>query len=341
MGGGVLHSIFGPEWDVLLLAAVGLDCCSTMPWQGAPTQLLSLLSSPLLSSREVGPAPCLSPPHPVHHPLCTPQAFKAQLDEFLEPLFRGLVCGHRACEVAAGACIGKLRDAIGGQGGAGRGGAGRGGAGRGGAGRGGAARGTKLLTDVLAGVWLWLRMPGRLPGSCLRCMHKKGNHASPGKMLRRCTAPHRPRRPRHLWGAAERGAAAADGRQRRRAAAGGQVRDAGGAGRADAAVGPAGLPAGQLPLWPAVRRGPGRQRLCRLVWDPSVLKRAGVCAPFHSFREGLGLCLLPEVEHDSCMLCKHEPCRTQSALGECECNTFGTFHPWVAVYAVHCLRTLV
>ncbi|GAB4818455.1 hypothetical protein N2152v2_005501 [Parachlorella kessleri] len=41
------------------------------------------------------------------------KAFKPHLDEFLEPLLRGLVCGHRACEVAAGQCAGKLRDLIG------------------------------------------------------------------------------------------------------------------------------------------------------------------------------------------------------------------------------------
>jgi hypothetical protein len=42
------------------------------------------------------------------------QAFKSQLGEFLEPMFRGLVCGSRSCEVAAGQCIGRLRDLIGG-----------------------------------------------------------------------------------------------------------------------------------------------------------------------------------------------------------------------------------
>lgn len=41
-------------------------------------------------------------------------AFKAYLELFLDPLFHlGLTCGHRLCEVAAGQCIGQLRDLIG------------------------------------------------------------------------------------------------------------------------------------------------------------------------------------------------------------------------------------
>jgi ferredoxin len=41
------------------------------------------------------------------------RAFKPHLQEFLEPMFRGLTCGHRLCEAAAGRCIGALRDLIG------------------------------------------------------------------------------------------------------------------------------------------------------------------------------------------------------------------------------------
>eukprot|EP00887_Chlorella_sp_A99_P007146 scaffold2.g7146.t1 len=39
--------------------------------------------------------------------------FKPFLEDFLEPLFRSLTCGHRLCEAAAGRCIGALRDFIG------------------------------------------------------------------------------------------------------------------------------------------------------------------------------------------------------------------------------------
>jgi hypothetical protein len=39
--------------------------------------------------------------------------FKPHLEPFLEPLFRGLGCGHRLCEVAAGRCVGRLRDLVG------------------------------------------------------------------------------------------------------------------------------------------------------------------------------------------------------------------------------------
>lgn len=41
------------------------------------------------------------------------QAFKPFLDDFLDPLFRSLGCGHRLCEAAAGRCAGALRDLIG------------------------------------------------------------------------------------------------------------------------------------------------------------------------------------------------------------------------------------
>lgn len=41
------------------------------------------------------------------------RAFKPHLQEFLEPLFRGLTCGHRLCEAAAGKCIGRMRDMVG------------------------------------------------------------------------------------------------------------------------------------------------------------------------------------------------------------------------------------
>ena len=41
------------------------------------------------------------------------RAFKPYLEEFIDPMFRGLVCGHRLCEAAAGQCIGKLRDWMG------------------------------------------------------------------------------------------------------------------------------------------------------------------------------------------------------------------------------------
>jgi hypothetical protein len=53
------------------------------------------------------------------HPLCRSslfsflQAFKPFLDDFLDPLFRSLTCGHRLCEAAAGRCAGALRDLIG------------------------------------------------------------------------------------------------------------------------------------------------------------------------------------------------------------------------------------
>ena len=41
------------------------------------------------------------------------KAFKPYLEEFLQPMFQGLSCGHRLCEAAAGQCIGKIRDLIG------------------------------------------------------------------------------------------------------------------------------------------------------------------------------------------------------------------------------------
>ena len=41
------------------------------------------------------------------------KAFKPYLEEFIGPMFRGLSCGHRLCEAAAGRCIGELRDLIG------------------------------------------------------------------------------------------------------------------------------------------------------------------------------------------------------------------------------------
>jgi hypothetical protein len=41
------------------------------------------------------------------------KAFKPYLEEFLQPMFQSLSCGHRLCEAAAGQCIGKLRDLIG------------------------------------------------------------------------------------------------------------------------------------------------------------------------------------------------------------------------------------
>lgn len=41
------------------------------------------------------------------------KAFKPYLEEFLDPMFRGLTCGHRLCEAAAGRCIGEIRDLIG------------------------------------------------------------------------------------------------------------------------------------------------------------------------------------------------------------------------------------
>jgi len=41
------------------------------------------------------------------------KAFKPYLEEFLEPMFRGLASGHRLCEAAAGRCIGEIRDLIG------------------------------------------------------------------------------------------------------------------------------------------------------------------------------------------------------------------------------------
>ena len=41
------------------------------------------------------------------------KAFKAHLEDFLDPMFKGLVCGHRLCEVASGRCIAQLRDFIG------------------------------------------------------------------------------------------------------------------------------------------------------------------------------------------------------------------------------------
>ncbi|KAG7667191.1 hypothetical protein NADE_003012 [Nannochloris sp. 'desiccata'] len=41
------------------------------------------------------------------------KSFKPYLEEFLQPVFQGLRCGHRLCEAAAGQCIGKLRDLIG------------------------------------------------------------------------------------------------------------------------------------------------------------------------------------------------------------------------------------
>ena len=39
--------------------------------------------------------------------------FKPLLNDFLEPMFRGLTCGQRLCESAAGQCIGAMRDLIG------------------------------------------------------------------------------------------------------------------------------------------------------------------------------------------------------------------------------------
>ncbi|KAK9826799.1 hypothetical protein WJX81_002074 [Elliptochloris bilobata] len=41
------------------------------------------------------------------------RAFKPHLEPFLEPLFRSLACGHQLCRVAAGACLGALRDWLG------------------------------------------------------------------------------------------------------------------------------------------------------------------------------------------------------------------------------------
>lgn len=41
------------------------------------------------------------------------KAFKPHLEAFLQPMFRGVECGHRLCEAAAGRCIGDLRDIIG------------------------------------------------------------------------------------------------------------------------------------------------------------------------------------------------------------------------------------
>ena len=41
------------------------------------------------------------------------KAFKPFLEMFLESMFRSLSCGNRLCEVAAGRCIGELRDLIG------------------------------------------------------------------------------------------------------------------------------------------------------------------------------------------------------------------------------------
>jgi hypothetical protein len=41
------------------------------------------------------------------------KAFKPHLEAFLQPMFRGVDCGHRLCEAAAGRCIGDLRDFIG------------------------------------------------------------------------------------------------------------------------------------------------------------------------------------------------------------------------------------
>lgn len=41
------------------------------------------------------------------------KAFKPYLEAFLEPMFRCLSCGHQLTEVAAGECIGVLRDLLG------------------------------------------------------------------------------------------------------------------------------------------------------------------------------------------------------------------------------------
>lgn len=41
------------------------------------------------------------------------KVFKPHLDDFIDPMFISLQCGHRLCEVAAGKCIGELRDLIG------------------------------------------------------------------------------------------------------------------------------------------------------------------------------------------------------------------------------------